>query len=412
MLVGEGQGLDRTRIGRLAESLAQLLEKQYQIILVTSGAVAAGAPAMGLVRAAKTIPQKQACAAVGQNLLMALYEQLFSQIILVTSGAVAAGAPAMGLVRAAKTIPQKQACAAVGQNLLMALYEQLFSQEGHHTAQILLDDFRNRERYLNARNTLETLISAQILPIVNENDTVVVEEIKFGDNDNLSSQVAALVQADLLLILSTVEGFYEPPAPKAYERPKVIPIVTEIGAAHFGYAQDVESPSSVTTGGMKSKLIAIEKAAHYGIPSVLASGLNPGVIERVLAGEEEGTLFLPLEERLSARKHWILHSLAPVGSLTVDKGAVRAVLEQGKSLLSIGITSVSGEFGSGNSVRVLGPDGEEIARGLSYYSSAEVEMIQGGRSDEIESRLGYIYYDEVIHRDNLVPVNRGAGPRE
>ena len=365
VLVGEGQGLDRTRIGRLAESLAQLLEKQYQIILVTSGAVAAGAPAMGLVRAAKTIPQKQACAAVGQN-------------------------------------------------LLMALYEQLFSQEGHHTAQILLtqDDFRNRERYLNARNTLETLISAQILPIVNENDTVVVEEIKFGDNDNLSSQVAALVQADLLLILSTVEGFYEPPAPKAYERPKVIPIVTEIGAAHFGYAQDVESPSSVTTGGMKSKLIAIEKAAHYGIPSVLASGLNPGVIERVLAGEEEGTLFLPLEERLSARKHWILHSLAPVGSLTVDKGAVRAVLEQGKSLLSIGITSVSGEFGSGNSVRVLGPDGEEIARGLSYYSSAEVEMIQGGRSDEIESRLGYIYYDEVIHRDNLVPVNRGAGPRE
>ena len=365
VLVGEAQELDRARIGRLVESLGRLLEKQHQIILVTSGAVAAGAPAMSLAGSAKTIPQKQACAAVGQN-------------------------------------------------LLMALYEQLFSLQGHHTAQILLtqDDFRNRERYLNARNTLETLLSAQILPIVNENDTVVVEEIKFGDNDNLSAQVAALVQADLLLILSTVEGFYEPPASGAPERPKIIPIVPRIDDTHFGYAQDIENPSRVTTGGMRSKLIAIQKAAHYGIPCVLANGLNPGVIERVLAGEDEGTLFLPLEERLSARKHWILHSLAPVGSLTVDGGAVRAILEQGKSLLSIGITSVSGEFGSGNAVRVLGPDGEEIARGLSYYSSAEVEIIQGRRSDEIESRLGYTYYDEVIHRDNLVPVNRGAGPRE
>ncbi len=365
VLVGDSQELDRTRIGRLAESLGRLREKRYQIILVTSGAVAAGAPAMGLVGSAKTIPQKQACAAVGQN-------------------------------------------------LLMAVYEQLFSLQGHHTAQILLtqDDFRNRERYLNARNTLETLLSAGILPIVNENDTVVVEEIKFGDNDNLSSQVAALVQADLLLILSTVEGFYEPSAAGASERPRIIPTVSQIDDTHFGYAQDVDSPSRVSTGGMRSKLIAIEKAAHYGIPSVLASGLNPGVIERVLAGEEEGTLFLPLEERLSARKHWIFHSLAPVGSLTVDSGAVRAILEQGKSLLAIGIASVSGDFGSGNAVRVLGPDGKEIARGLSYYSSAEVEIIKGGRSDEIESRLGYTYYDEVIHRDNLVPVNRGSGPRE
>ncbi len=365
VLADEAQELDRARIGRLVESLVRLLEKQYQVILVTSGAVAAGAPAMGLIRSPKTIPQKQACAAVGQN-------------------------------------------------LLMALYEQLFSLRGHHTAQILLtqDDFRNRERYLNARNTLETLLSTRILPIVNENDTVVVEEIKFGDNDNLSSQVAALVQADLLLILSTVEGFYEPPVSGVSEHPGIIPTVPRIDDTHFGYAQEVESPSRFTTGGMRSKLIAIEKAAHFGIPSVLASGLNQGVIERVLAGEEEGTLFLPLEERLSARKHWILHSLAPMGSLSVDSGAVRAILEQGKSLLAIGITSVSGEFGSGNAVRVLEPGGKEIARGLSYYSSDEVEIIQGGKSDEIESRLGYIYYDEVIHRDNLVPVNRGTGPRE
>ena len=358
VLVGETQELDGTRIGALVESLGRLLERGQQIVLVTSGAVAAGAPAMGLVGSAKTIPQKQACAAVGQNLLMALYEQLFSRL-------------------------------------------------GHHTAQILLtqDDFRNRERYLNARNTLETLLSTKILPIVNENDTVVVKEIKFGDNDNLSAQVAALVQADLLLFLSTVDGFYEHRSSGPSESLKIIPAVPRIDDVHFGYAQVSENAPGVTTGGMRSKLIAIEKAAQYGIPSVLANGLKPGVVERILDGEDEGTLFLPLEERLSARKHWILHTLAPQGNLTVDAGAMKALLEQGRSLLSIGITSVDGDFRSGNAVCVLGPEGNEIARGLSYYSSAEVETIRGCKSDEIESLLGYIYYDEVIHRDNLALIS-------
>ncbi|MEE8160268.1 MAG: glutamate 5-kinase [Acidobacteriota bacterium] len=327
------------------------------------------------------------------------------QVVLVTSGAVAAGMPVMGLKQQAKTIPEKQACAAVGQSRLMALYERAFSSHGHHTAQILLtqDDVRNRERYLNSKNAFEALLSAGILPIVNENDTVVVEEIKFGDNDNLSAQVAALVQADLLLMLSSVEGFYETDPSNLQDSGKPISVVERITEAHFHYAQD-RAPSGISTGGMKSKLLAIQKATHYGVPAVLASGLKEGVIERVLSGEEEGTLFLPQEDSLSARKHWILHSLVPRGSLTVDRGAVRAIVEEGRSLLPIGISKVEGDFSSGHAVRVLTADGTEVARGLSHYSSSDVKLILGRQSEEIESLLGYSYYDEVIHRDNLVLV--------
>ena len=329
-----------------------------------------------------------------------------NQVVLVSSGAIAAGAPVMGLEKRALSIPQKQACAAVGQSRLMVLYERLFGGHGHHTAQILLtqDDVRNRERYLNAKNTMETLLSAGILPIVNENDTVAVQEIKFGDNDNLSTQVAALVQADLLLLLSSVDGLYDkdPETVAGDERP--ISVVERITDEHFHYARDGTSPSGITTGGMKSKLMAIQKAAHYGVPAVLANGLRQGVIERVLRGAEEGTLFLPHEDRLSARKRWILHSLDPQGSLTIDAGAANAIVEEGKSLLPIGITALSGEFRSGNAVLVLGPDGKAIAKGLSHYSSGEVRIIMGSRSEKIESLLGYSYYEEVIHRDNLVMV--------
>jgi glutamate 5-kinase len=310
----------------------------------------------------------------------------------------------MGLEKQDKTIPQKQACAALGQSRLMALYERLFSRHGFHTAQILLtqDDVRNRERYLNAKNTFEALLSAGILPVVNENDTVVVEEIKFGDNDNLSAQVAALVQADLLVILSSIGGFYDKDLTEVKENEKPVAVIEQITEDHFQHVQDQKIRNRITTGGMKSKLMAIQKAAHYGLPSVLANGLSKGILQRILKGEEEGTLFLAKKERLSARKHWILHSLVPLGSLTVDKGALRAIVEQGGSLLPIGITAVSGEFRSGNAVQVLGPDGTEVARGLSHYSSSEVQMIQGRKSEEIESLLGYSYYDEVVHRNDLV----------
>jgi glutamate 5-kinase len=326
------------------------------------------------------------------------------KIVIVTSGAVAAGAPILGLARKAKTIPQKQACAAIGQSLLMAVYERLFSERGHHTAQILLtqDDVRHRQRYLNAKNTLETLLSEGIVPIVNENDTVVVEEIKFGDNDQLSAQVAALVGADLLLLLSTVAGLFEKNPGQGESLEKPIPFVERIRTSHFNYAQDQLKPTSISSGGMKSKLMAIEKAGQYGIPAVLASGLEEGIIDRVVSGYEEGTLFLPSEDRLSARKYWIMHTLAPRGTLTVDSGAVRVLREQGKSLLPIGITGVEGNFRSGDCVRIVGPDGLEFAHGLTYYNSQEVASIRGRRSEEIESKLGYRYYDEVIHRDNLV----------
>jgi glutamate 5-kinase len=324
------------------------------------------------------------------------------QTVLVTSGAVATGAPVIGLAGRAKSIPQKQACAAIGQTLLMALYEEFFSQNGRHSAQILLtqDDVRSRERYLNARNTFETLLSAGVVPIVNENDSVAVSEIKFGDNDNLSAEVAALVGADLLLILSTADGLYE----KFEPGQRAIPVVERISNLHFDYARDHLDSSSISTGGMKSKLMAIRKANQYGIPAVLAGGLKDDIIQRVIAGREEGTLFLPCEDKLSAREFWILHTLSPKGSLAIDAGALRALTEQGRSLLPIGITAVEGTFRSGNSVRIIGPDGCEIARGLTYYSSQEVLAIKGCRTDEIESKLGYRYYDEVVHRDNLVLV--------
>jgi glutamate 5-kinase len=326
------------------------------------------------------------------------------KVVIVSSGAVAAGAPILGLARKAKTIPQKQACAAIGQSLLMAVYEKLFSKRGHHTAQILLtqDDVRNRQRYLNARNTFETLLSEGIVPVVNENDTVVVEEIKFGDNDQLSAQVAALIGADLLLLLSTVAGLYEMNPVPGRDLEKPIPLVERIRPSHFSFAQDQLKPTSISSGGMTSKLMAIEKAGQYGIPAVLASGLERGIIDRVISGEEEGTLFLPSEDRLSARKYWIMHTLAPRGTVTVDSGAVRVLREQGKSLLPIGIIGVEGNFRPGDSVRIVGPDGLEFAHGLTYYSSREIASIRGCRSEDIESRLGYRYYDEVIHRDNLV----------
>ena len=263
---------------------------------------------------------------------------------------------------------------------------------------------RNRERYLNARNVLETLILAGILPVTNENDSVAVDEIKFGDNDHLSAQVATLIQADLLLILSTVGGFYERGEENTPDKDRLLSTVQRITHWHFQHASDTLNPEGITRGGMRSKLMAIQKAADSGIPSILASGLQDNILEKIMEGQEAGTLFLPMKEQLPARKHWILHSLEPQGQLVVDQGAAQALREQGRSLLPIGINAVQGEFRPGNPVRVLGPDGKEIARGLSYYSSIEVKAIQGCKSSEIQSRLGYSYYAEVIHRDNLVLV--------
>ncbi|CAH2031835.1 glutamate 5-kinase [Trichlorobacter ammonificans] len=322
------------------------------------------------------------------------------QVVLVSSGAVAAGRNALGMPERSGTIPQKQAAAAVGQPRLMRLYQECFEQHGLVTGQVLLtaDDLASRQRFLNARGTLEALLAAGAVPVINENDTVTVAEIKFGDNDNLSALVTNLVEANLLLILTDIEGLYTAnPAidPTARLIPLVRSVTREIERAAGG------SGSSVGTGGMATKVAAAKKAARYGVPTLMAPGKRPGVIGAALAGTEIGTLFLPADKGLNRRKHWIAYTLRPAGKVLVDAGARTALLEKGTSLLPSGIQAVEGRFERGSCVRICGPDGEEFARGVSDYGSAEIALIAGRKSAEIEEVLGYHYGDAVVHRDNL-----------
>ncbi|MCK5539810.1 MAG: glutamate 5-kinase [Deltaproteobacteria bacterium] len=320
--------------------------------------------------------------------------------IVVTSGAVAAGLEALGFTSPPLTIPEKQACAAVGQLRLMRKYEQEFAAHDQVVAQVLLtaDDIRNRRRYLNARNTLRALLGADILPLVNENDTVVVREIKFGDNDNLAALLTSLAEVDLLLLLTDLDGVYNCD-PKVVSGASLIPLIDEVDAEVTAFA--CTSKSAVGSGGMLSKLEAARKAAAYGIPTVIANGRRPGVMSRVLAGEDEGTIFLPRANRLSCRQHWLAFAVKPRGSLYLDKGAVRALIERGTSLLPAGIFRVEGDFGVGEPVSCRDLEGAEIARGLVTYSSSDIKKIAGLHSREITSRLGYDAGAEVIHRDNL-----------
>jgi len=332
---------------------------------------------------------------------IALLRQQAVEVILVSSGAVAAGRDALRSADNILTIPQKQAAAAVGQPLLMQAYQQACSQHGLVTAQILLtaDDLANRGRFLNARTTLEALLAAGALPIINENDSVVVDEIKFGDNDNLSALVTSLAEADLLLILTDIEGLYSA-NPTCDPDAKLIPLVRSI-------TREIErmaggSGSNIGTGGMATKISAAKKAARYGVPTILAAGKQPGIVAAALAGEEVGTVFLPAKDGLNRRKHWIAYTLRPSGKLVVDAGARKALQEKGTSLLPSGIISLEGRFERGSCVRICGPDGVEIARGLTDYASAEIERLAGRKSSEIEQILGYRYGDDVVHRDNLV----------
>jgi glutamate 5-kinase len=325
------------------------------------------------------------------------------ELVLVSSGAIAAGTKKIGLRRRPSSIPEKQAAAAVGQARLMWVYERSFSRNGLKVAQILLtrDDLSTRHRFLNARNTLWTLIRWRILPIINENDSVVIEEIQFGDNDCLSALVTNLVQADLLVILTDIDGLYDAD-PKANPEAKRIPLIQDVDEGVLCTVQ--MTTSLVGTGGMTTKLHAAKTAAVFGVPTVIASGRDPRVLERILEGEELGTLVLPKEDRINSWKHWIAYSKTPCGTLVVDEGARRVILDKGKSLLPSGVVEVVGHFGAGDSVSCLSPERVEFARGLVNYSSDEVRRILGRKSSEIESILGYKYYDEVIHRDDLVLV--------
>jgi glutamate 5-kinase len=323
------------------------------------------------------------------------------QVVLVSSGAIATGAAHLRPGFTPSSIPEKQAAAAMGQARLMQAYEDAFAPHGVKVAQVLLTggDLRRRKRYLNARNTLITLLGWGVLPIINENDTVAVAEIKLGDNDNLAATLTNLLGVDLLINLTNVNGVMDAD-PRENPQAKRIPLVEKVTPKLLKAASSL--PGAVGRGGVLSKVKAADKAGRCGAHTIVADGTRAGVIDELSAGEDLGTLFLPRSERLTRRKAWIAFDSEAVGELVVDEGAVRPLCEGGKSLLAAGIRQVRGDFLGGAAVRVVGPGEVVLGVGLTNYSSEELAAIKGLRSQEIESRLGYKDYDEVIHRDNLV----------
>ena len=331
------------------------------------------------------------------------------QVIVVTSGAIASGQSRLRLPARPTSVRMKQAVAAVGQIDLMALYEQTFAALGRHVAQILLtrDDFTSRARYLNAHHTLATLLDLDIIPIINENDSVAVDEVKFGDNDLLSALTATLADADLLVILSDVPGLYAADPQTTHDTP-IIPLLTSVDDDARSRAGS--RPGALGTGGMASKLEAAAVAQRAGIPTSIAHGGREGILRAVLDPETEvGTLITASGDHLARRKHWIAYTLKPAGALTLDTGARDAVVERHRSLLPSGLRSVEGRFGPGECVRCLDPSGKEFARGLVNYSDSELRKIAGAHSRDIEKHLGYKVSDEVIHRDDLVVLDPEAG---
>lgn len=323
------------------------------------------------------------------------------EVILVSSGAVGAGIGKLGLEKKPRTIPEKQAVAAVGQGILMHMYEKFFLEYGVTVAQVLLTrgDFADRRRFLNARNALERLLQMKVIPVINENDTVSVDELKVGDNDSLSALVAALVDAQLLVILSDIEGLYDRDPrtnPQAKLLPEVYDITGELEAAAGG------AGSGVGTGGMVTKLQAAKTAGETGVPMVIAKSNIKNVIGRVVGGDVVGTVFWPRNFRMEHKKRWIAFASTVTGRITVDSGAKDALVKYGKSLLPSGVIGISGNFDVGNTVSIVDSAGTEIGRGLVNFSSFELEKIKGRHTADIEKILGHRDYDEVIHRNNLV----------
>jgi len=307
----------------------------------------------------------------------------------------------IGLEHRPDELPRRQAVAAVGQAGLIMEYEKVFERHGRKVAQILLtsEDLTSRKRYLNARNTLNTLLEWKIVPIINENDTVSVEEIKLGDNDNLAAMISLLMDADLLISLSDIDGLFTKD-PRTHADAQLIPVVAAITKGTEKAAGSIPGP--LGTGGMMSKLAAARKVNSAGVPMVIAKGDKPDILTRLLDGEPHGTYFVPRREKLTRRKCWIAFSLKPKGSLTVDAGAKTALTRRGKSLLASGVVGVQGEFAVGAAVEFRGPEGEPLGVGLVNYSAADIRRVMGLRSQHIRQVLGHKSYDEVIHRDNLV----------
>jgi len=321
--------------------------------------------------------------------------------VIVSSGAIAAGMKKLKLDERPKDIALKQAIAACGQSSLMWYYEQAFSAYGERVAQILVthDGLSVRKRFLNARKTVMALLRMGVIPVVNENDTVAFEEIVLGDNDNLAAMVTSLVEADLLIMLTDRDGFYDKD-PVGHADAEIIPVIEEIDERIKSLAGGTDG--ATTTGGMKTKIQAARTAMAFGVPTIIANGKRPTVLRDMFLGKQVGTLFVPAKERLRGRKHWIAYMLKPMGSLVIDGGAKRALLKSGRSLLPAGIKDVRGRFDMGELVTCVDEEGVEVARGLCSYGSHEIGKIAGMRSNEIEKALGYRYGDEVIHRDDLV----------
>ncbi len=322
------------------------------------------------------------------------------RVAIVSSGAVGAGMSLLSLTERPRDLPHLQAAAATGQAHLIRLYDDCLRRHGYHAAQMLLtgNDFKTRARYLNVRNTLHTLFEYGAVPIINENDTVSVAEIKFGDNDHLAAMVANLMSDPLLIILSVVDGLYDGDPNQPETRP--ISLVERWDDSLFDLAGSARS--SRGTGGMQSKLSAVRMATAVGENVIIANGTAPHVLERILAGEDVGTLFLAEGKTVPAWKRWIGYTVPPKGRLLLDEGACRAIAERGRSLLAIGIARVEGDFSKGELVSLADASGRELARGLTNYSAHELVQICGKHTEEIATILGSLPYAEAVHRDNLV----------
>ena len=356
-VISDHSGLDLDRIATLCEDVHALRQRGYEVILVSSAAVAAGKADLGIKGSARNLP-----------------------------------------------LPLKQAAAAIGQSRLMRAYKDALRKHGLTAAQVLLtrDDLANRRRYLNARNTLMTLLEYGVVPVINENDTVVIDEIRFGDNDNLSAMTTNLVEAQLLVILSDVDGLYDSD-PRHNTAARLISEVERITPEIEAMAGLEET--LLGTGGMTTKLKAAKRATLFGAGTAIINGLTPHNLLYLFDGHELGTYFLPARDPMAARKHWIAFTKKPKGKLILDDGAHNAVAERGKSLLPSGIRQLDGTFERGDAVRLCDLNGKEFAKGVTNYNSAELIRIIGKNTKEILQILGYQYGDEVVHRDNLVISN-------
>lgn len=358
VIAGKGSQMDMAAMTSLADSVATLREKGVQVVIVSSGAIGMG-------------------------------RRIFEDF-------------------KPRTIPDRQALAAIGQVGLMHTYKTLFNERGFRAAQVLLtrDDMEDRRRYLNARYTLERLLELGVVPVINENDTVTIDELQFGDNDELSAVVATKINADLLIILTTIDGLYSiDPASGEGDREKgqLIPVVKTIDESIMGVAG--QSRSNLGTGGMATKLTAVRVATHGGVHAAIACGKTPGIIDQIVSGQFRGTYFIPGKQRqLTGKDRWIAYGRKACGRILIDAGACEALVTRKKSLLPAGICAVEGSFDCGDLVEVIAPDGKRIAKGLSNYSAEDIERIKGKKTSQLREILGDLRYKEVIHRDNLVMI--------